>query len=209
MLLHGAIHRPEHPVALSATSYRVGAPRIQSPNWFADCPADGDILLNDQLSCCVEDADFRLIQVWKSLKGIAWRVPVDLVMLRYEAVAGWSGVIPGNDPGSVTQVDCFAWQAVPILDDAGTAYSVTWQTVPVAQMAAALREGPLLGTIGLTEANQDDPDTWHLAPTGPFVDYHRVLVGSWNEGLYTSRSYGLDYPVHPSMFVGADLMLTA
>jgi hypothetical protein len=98
-------------------------------------------------------------------------------------------------------------QAVPLVDDKGRAYPATWHSVTPPDMADALRQGPLLGTIGLTEANKDDPDLWHLAPSRPFIDFHRVLAGFLSGGMFTCRTYGMDVPVHPTAFVAADLMV--
>lgn len=205
-LLHGAIHRPNHPTLSAATQFRVGAPP-ETRNWFANCPADGEMHLNDLISDCCEVADYQLLRVWKSLDGEDWAIPDELIRLRYEAIAGWNGVTPGNDPGSVVQADCFAWQAAPLLDDKGRAYPATWTVVAPADISAALRHGPLLGTIGLTAANADDPDQWWLAPDGPFTDFHRVLAGRDHGGSFVCRSYGIDYLIHPAAFVGADLMV--
>lgn len=205
-MLHGAIDRPDHPATIAATPFRVGV--LSGPvDWFSRCPADNAMHLNDVLSDCCEVADYQWLRVQKSLDGINWAIPDDLIRARYEAIGGWNGQIPGNDPGSITQADCFAWQAAPLLDDRGTPYPATWHVVAPGDIASALRQGPLLGTIGLTVANEDDPDLWHVAPDGPFVDFHRVLIGTGRGGLFVCRSYGRDYLVHPAAFVGADLMV--
>ena len=73
-------------------------------------------------------------------------------------------------------------------------------------MTLALQEGPLLGTIKMTAANADDPELWLHRDDGPAIDFHRVVVGAYKTGLFVSRSYGVDYYVHPSLFVAADFM---
>lgn len=208
----GALHDPSHPGLSSAIDFaavRVGTPA--PVNWFASCPADGDILDNDRLSDCVPVADFRLLQIWMALQGTAWPIPLDLVHLRYAATGGWDGT-PATDTGTVTQADMFAWQAGPIVA-ADREWRVKWLTVAPADVLAALRCGPLLVTLGLTAEDADDPDTWWDDPAGPFIEFHRVVAGygtndpSGVPGRLICRTYGRDVLVALSRVVAADLLV--
>lgn len=206
-LLHGAVHRPDHPTLSAAIPYVVGAVPSEIPNWFTTCAPDGQMHLNDQLSICCPVGNYQVVRVWKSLDGEDWTIPDELIATRYEAIDGWNGLIPGNDPGTIPQVDCFSWQAAPVLDDAGRPYPADWHSVLPADLMDALRRGPVLGTIGLTGETADDPLSWSKLVAGPFADYHRVVVGAAIAGLFLCRSYGQDYFVHPSAFVACDLMM--
>lgn len=211
-LLHGALDRPQHPVASQALDFaaiRVGSPA--PTNWFTawNWPATGNIMANDVLSDCVEVADIVLVEGFRLSRGLSPLSAAeltDLAKLRYEMVSGWNGVIPGNDPGSVTQVDAFSWASAPIIAD-GQSFPVAWATVPVAQVSDALRRGPLAITLGLTATDADDPDLWQNAPQGAYADFHRVVCGAGGGGLLLCRTYGRDVLVSPARVVGADLFV--
>lgn len=207
----GAIHDANSPslaFAIDFNTFRVGG-ATRPTDWFLkwdwQTEPDGDVLANNRLSCCCEVADLRLVQAWLASTGVAWAVPEELVILRYEAVAGYQGT-PQTDNGTITQTDSFAWQAAPIVAN-GQSFNVRWLTVQPFDVSAALKRGPLLVTLGLPANDADDPDRWHNAPSGPLVDYHRVVLGAERGGLLDVHSYGRRYLVHPSRVVAADLML--
>lgn len=205
----GAIHDPDNEAVKSATAFdciRVGG-AAQSPDWFAawNCPADGEILLNDRLSCCVAVADLRLVQLWLALRGVQWAVPEELVLLRYEATGHYLGT-PASDNGTITQEDAFAWQAAPIMA-ANEAFRIAWAIVQPSDVLAALRRGPLAVTLGLTSNDADDLSEWQRPAQGSVTEYHRVIAGAERGGLLTVRTYGMDIAVHPSRVVAADLLI--
>lgn len=207
---HGAIHDPDNPAVQSAIDYasvRTGLAPAAVPDWFAawSWDADGDVLLNDELGCCVPVADLRLVQGWLAARGVLWRVPPELVRLRYEATGGYDGT-PATDLGTVVQVDAFGWQAAPIAA-AGAEWHVRWCSVPVHFVSSALRRGPLLVTLGLTEADGQDPWLWRQAAAGPFTLCHRVVVGGLRGGMLNCRTYGYDRLVDPSRVIAADLFV--
>lgn len=210
---HGAIHRPDHPATSHAGTYAGVAldATIGRPDWFKswNWPATGNILGNDHLSDCCEAADIVLCQGFANSLGLT---PVtaanatDLAETRYEAIAGWNGVVPGNDPGTITQVDAFAWQTVPIVTGAQK-WRVQWFTVELDNLPMAIARWPLLLTLGLCADDEDDPDLWQNRPSGPYVAQHRVVCGATEENWYTCRTYGFDVPVSPDRIIGADMML--
>ena len=204
----GALHDPNHPALASATSLETVLATLPDgpvPDWFADCPADGELLLNDVLGCCCQAADLRLLQLWRAAAGERWRIPPELVRLRYEAVTGYDGT-PATDLGTVPAVDCFNWQTVQILDTDGRAWPAFWITVPPYLMKQALRRGPLLATLGLL-TGEDDPDGWAEPLVGTPTEFHRVVAGAVDGDTFTCRTYGIDVPVHRSRIVAADLMV--
>jgi hypothetical protein len=208
---HGAIHRPFHPTIGSALAFQP-VRSVAVPNWFTkwNWPATGNILGNDQLGDCVEAADVVLIQGFANSLGFPPIVGADATELaetRYEQVSGWNGVVPGNDPGTITQVDAFAWQSVPIVAG-GRSWAVDWHIVPVDAVANALIQSPLLLTLGLCEDDEDDPDLWHNRPSSQsYVAQHRVVCGAADSNWWACRSYGNDYPISPDRVVGADMMV--
>lgn len=210
----GALHDPNHPALAFATSLETVLtllPEGPAPDWFEDCPADGWALLNDKLSCCCEAADMRVIQIWAASQGAPWPVSrdtddlCDMVDIRYEEVAGYDGT-PATDLGTTPAVDCFNWQAVPILDSDGRSWPAFWVTVPPYLIDAALRRGPLLVTLGLL-TGEDDPIEWAKPLIGTPNEFHRVVAGFVDGDTFTCRTYGLDVPVHRSRIVAADLMI--
>jgi hypothetical protein len=214
---HGAIHRPDHPAANHARAFiDVAAPvdhieLVALPNWFTkwNWPATGNILGNDDLGDCVEAADIVLCQGFANSLGLAPITGANATQAaetRYEAIAGWNGVVPGNDPGTITQVDAFAWQTVPIVTDAQV-WRVGWYSVEIEHINQALGRWPLLLTLGLCADDEDDPDTWQNKPSGPYVARHRVVCGAIEGNWFTCRTYGFDVPVSPDRIVGADMML--
>lgn len=201
----GAIHQPRHECVANALPFtRVGT--TTPPNWFDTWnwrPNDGDILGNDRLSCCVAAADLRLVQAFKARAGIKWRPPVELVELRYEATGGWLRT-DETDNGTVTQADAFDWSLSPIV--AGETYPVTWTIVEPTDVLAALRHGPLLVTLGLEAAVQDDPLTWGRPAVGAPACLHRVVAGATTDGRLMCVTYGMIVPVDLSRVVACDLM---
>jgi hypothetical protein len=207
----GALHDPNHPSLASATSLEtvlIALPDGPVPDWFEDCPADGDALLNDELGCCSQAAIMRLLETWACDRRLPWPNTAgmrDMVELRYREVAGYDGT-PETDLGTIPAVDCFAWQTVPILDLDGREWRAFWITVPLPLLNQALRRGPLLVTLGLL-TGEDDPDGWAEPLVGTPVEFHRVVAGAVDGDAFTCRTYGIDVPVHRSRIVAADLMV--
>lgn len=210
MFRHGAIHDPDHPDAIKATPFRrVGALSRPVRSWFDEWdwhPDDGDILGNDQLSCCVPAADLRLIQAFKARDGVAWHPPLDLVEIRYAMVSGWQHT-EETDLGTVTQADCFDWSIAPIVAD-GTYYSVKWTSVQPADVHNALLKGPLLATLSLEAAVQDDPLMWQTPVSDDPASLHRVVIGALMGSKLACVTYGMIVPVDASRLVAVDLMET-
>lgn len=204
----GALHDPNSAAlqnSLDFNSVRVGA-ALPKTDWFSawNWQPDGDVLGNDELSCCCEVADLRLIQGWKAAQGIMWPVPVDLVRLRYAAVGGWLGT-PETDGGTVPAEDCFDWQSAPIVADG--LWRVRWCSVRPEDVLTALRRGPLQLTIGLTAEDADDPVLWHDDADGDFTEFHRVVCGAEHAGFLDVLTYGFRTLVARPRVVAADLLL--
>lgn len=211
---HGALPRPNHPATRNAHAIKdlvVGLPRPVIPNWFRDWKwtPTGNVLGNDALSDCVEAADVVLVQgfaISMGLPPITATAATNLAETRYEQISGWNGTFPGNDPGTVPEVDCFAWQAVPIAAGVSV-WAVRWAIVKPDEVDRAIMHWPLLLTIGLCADDADSPGLWEGDPIGPYIDYHRVVCGAVDGKWLTCRTYGRDYPVSPKRIVGADMMV--
>lgn len=204
----GALHDPnDHRLAFATSLETVVEylPPGETPDWFAGCPPDGNALLNDDLSCCCEAADWRIVQLWRAAAGEAWSVPPDLVRLRYQAVAGYDGT-PATDLGTIPAADCFNWMVTPLVDNDGREWPATWVTVPDYLLPDAIRRGPLLVTIGLL-IGEDDPNEWAEMLEGAPVEFHRVVAGAVDDCYFMCRTWGLDVPVHRSRIIAADLMV--
>lgn len=204
--LHGARHDPEHPALMHARPLTVGA---KAPvDWFESYPPTGNMLANTELSDCCEAADLVLVEWCRAALGLDPIPPdelTELVKLRYRQIAGWDGGMPGNDPGSIPQWDCASWQAAGIVAG-GRVWNATWHSVAPADVTPALAEAPLLLTLALDAASENDPFSWGRPHTGDPVGFHRVLAGTVRRGLLICRTYGFDVPVSPDRVVAADLM---
>lgn len=211
---HGAINRPDHPAGHHALPIGLVLARapMTVPDWFDkwNWPATGNILGNGYIGDCVEAADVVLVQGFAASMGIVAVTGADATTLaetRYEQISGWNGKIPGNDPGTIPQVDAFAWATVPIATSPGRTWPVRWATLDPREVPQALRSWPLLLTLGLCEDDEDDPDLWHTAPTGQFTEQHRVVCGAMDKSALVCRTYGFDVPVHQGRVIGADMMI--
>jgi hypothetical protein len=212
----GAIHDPGHP-ALATTAVDYGLVRVagaapRDPDWFGDWnwPATGDPLGNTDYSDCCEAADIVLASGFRASLGMPPLAVAELkaaALLRYEMVGGWDGS-PATDNGTVTQEDCFAWASGPLILG-GTAWRVKWATVPPDQSMSAIRRGPLLLTIGLTDSDKGDTSLWNTDPGGAAYTFlHRVVAGASKSGLlFSCRTWGRDCLVSPARVVAADLLV--
>lgn len=206
-LLHGAFHQPDHECIIHARPFvTVGA---KAPvDWFADWPATGWMLTNDRLSTCCMVGDLLGVDWKRRQLGLPFLTEADLIELieiRYRQIAAWDGGYPGNDPGSITQWDCASWQDAGIVAG-GRVWDATWHIVAPEDVLEALSEAPLLLTLALDAATEDDPDQWWRPLTGDISGYHRVVAGASRDGLIMCRTYGRDVRVSRSRIVGVDLM---
>ncbi len=196
----GAIHQ-DAPAAIRRLNLgpaRDGA----NVDWFADVPADGDDLDNDDLGCCVPAADFRVIEL---LGGAINR---DLVIARYEAVGGYRPVDASSDAGTNTAVDMFNWMSSPIIDADGRPWSIEWLSVGRADLIAALAVAPVLLTLGLPGVIATRPELWGGKPGATWRQdkQHRLVLGNWTPRGPVVRTWGRDYLIAPALF---DLMFIA
>lgn len=208
--LHGALHQPDHECVVHAKSFLTVGAR-PSVDWFAAFPPTGNILDNDRLSDCCEAADLVLVEWKRHMLGLDPIPPdelTELARLRYQQIAGWSGIYPddgGDDPGSVTQLDCLGWQSAGIVA-AGRTWDATWHIVEPTSLSEVLTESPVLLTLALDALTENDPLSWQKPLAGDVSAYHRVVGGAMRGGLVKCRTYGMDVFVSPSRVVAVDLM---
>jgi hypothetical protein len=178
-----------------------------SANWYADVASWG-MLMNDQLSCCVEAAVMHLVyqQMCYTNPGAA-PVPTDAEVLSfYELATGYSPNDPATDQGSYmlgnTSVMQF-WtrsgvQCGGILNKP-TAFLQVTQPEPIEWQQSVSIFGNLLIGLQLPESivgGDTVPFVW-ADPTGPIAGGHEVLIVGYEkvagETLYDLVSWGSLY----------------
>lgn len=194
----GSIISPR-PVSLAHLSTRaVLAAAPQPVNWFTK-PADLDVLGNDKYGDCDPVADFRLIQLWGG------QCTKQLALTRYTQLTSFDPAVPSTDQGTNTNLDLKAWCSFPIWDGL-KAYPIYWAQVDptdMNQVLRALQRFPLLITICLPAAVEQDPDSWASQP-GKGSQWaprfaHRVLLGGWDGKYFTVYTWGMHVTVSTAM----------
>lgn len=220
----GAIHRRQ-PLAIRPFSKRAKLHLMTPPasiDWHKYCPADGDELMNDRFGCCVEVADYRIIQMRKAVLWKDQTKPlVSDILARYSALTGFNAATGQPDDGTDTVDDMHSWctKGIKIADQ-------TWD-IPFWVIAnpadanetnlAIAYTGPVAVTMLLPLAAQD-LDAWSQpVGTGPSWDQgswggHRVMCGKYDGNVRTVRTWGKDILLHPSWWdkyvVGVDVTLS-
>ena len=104
----GARHRPQ-PLAVRPLSQRASLHLMIPPphvDWHAKCPPDRDALSNDKYGCCVEVADYRIIQMRKAVMwGDATKPLVADILARYSALTGFNITTGQPDNGTDAVAD--------------------------------------------------------------------------------------------------------
>lgn len=203
---HGSIitPRPRHLSHLRSRT-KAGTFHPQPVNWFVK-PPDGDLLGNDDYGDCDPVADFRLIQKWGG------QCSKELALNRYTQLTGFSRNDPATDQGTDTNADMMSWCAFPIFDG-GRAWPIYWAAIESTdydQIHRALQRFPLLITIVLPKAVEQNPELWRGMPGGSSgmwepTEPHRVLLGGWDGSYWTIETWGMHVPVSEAMM---ELMLT-
>lgn len=228
MICAGAWHRPapDWVPALAASVVLDDMPAPPRADWFAACPADGDALGNDTHGCCVEAADFRLIEAWlaNSAGSDLWKPSLDLVLGRYARLTGYDPATGLNDNGTRTDQDLADFTSMGITLPALQRDFVPWwrriDPLNDGHLAVGVGEcGPALVTLALPRnwaAIEADSGAWAVAP-GQGSDWdlcgacHRVLFGRFDGVARWVRSWGRDLAVHPDWWrrycVAVDLLL--
>jgi hypothetical protein len=208
----GAIHRRQ-PLAIRPLSKRASLHLMTPPksvDWHKACPPDGDALSNDRFGCCVEVADWRVIQMRKSnVWGDDSKPLVSDILARYTMLSGFNIVSGTPDNGTDTVDDLTSWctHGIQIADQ--TLDCPSWcmahpQDATEVNLAIA-HAGPVLVTLALPLAAQDT-ETWAQAPgTGSqwvagSWGCHRVMTGKYDQDTRVLRSWGQDIEVHPEWF---------
>lgn len=182
------------------TTTNATAPQIKPVNWFEKCPPDGDLLGNDDYGCCDPAADFRIVQLWGG------KCSKELVLNRYAQLTGFRSDLPSTDQGTDTNDDMRSWCAFPIYDGVKS-YPTYWAQIPshdLSQALRALQRFPLLITLALPKAVEDEPEQWRYAPGSGNgwepTDGHRVVLGGWDGSNWLVRTWGEDVWISNAMF---------
>jgi hypothetical protein len=220
----GAIHRPAplviKPLATRASLHLMTAPT--SADWFAKCPADGDMLANDVLSNCVEIAEYRAAQIRRANAfGDTWSPTLNQVIGLYTDLTGYSPITGQPDIGTDTVQAMTAWTKTGIRINDQDLDVVHWATLfPSNNTHLAIGiacTGPVQVSLALPLAAQDTslwakpPGTgsaWNPASWG----YHRVVVGKFDGLVRVCRTWGKDVEMHPDFWskyvIGVDITLS-
>lgn len=220
----GAIHRRQ-PLAVRPLSKRASLHLMTPPpstDWHKYCPADGDALSNDTYGCCVEVADYRVIQMRRAvLWGDQTKPLVSDILDRYSRLTGFNLATKQPDNGTDTVDDLTDWMRNGIKIGPQTLDVPMWALANPTDMnevnLAIAYTGPVLVTMMLPLAAQD-LSAWSKAPgTGPEWDSgswggHRVMTGKYDGDVRTLRTWGQDIPLHPEWWsryvVGVDVLLS-
>jgi len=208
----GARHRPQ-PLAVRPLSRRASLHLMIPPphvDWHAKCPADGDALSNDKYGCCVEVADYRIIQMRKAVMwGDATKPLVSDILARYSTLTGFNITTGQPDNGTDTVADMQSWCTKGIRISDQTEDVPFWTMAHPADQnevnLAIAHTGPVAITMLLPIVAQD-LDAWSQAP-GAGTDWvpgswgaHRVMGGKYDGSVRTIRTWGLDVVVHPEFW---------
>ena len=208
----GAIHRPT-PHAIRPLSERARLSLMTPPksvDWFAKCPADGDMLGNDSVGDCVPCAELRTIQVRRANAwDDSWRPTRDTALGLYAALTGFDPVTSLPDRGTDTVRAMSSWTASGIRIDDQNVDLVHWGTVDptdAAHIAIAIAHtGPVQVSLALPTAAQDVALWAH--PPGVGAEWalgswgcHRVMVGAFDGAERVCRTWGQDVAIHPEFW---------
>lgn len=205
----GAIHSPRPP-AIKPLGSRASLHLMVPPpsaDWHAASPADGDALANDRYGCCVEIADWRIIQMrHANVWGDNTKPSVDVILARYSALTGFNRETGLPDNGTDTVADMRDWCSHGIRVTDQTIDVPLWASVdPLDSIdvnLAIAHTGPIAVTVALPLAAQDY-STWAQAPgQGPDSKpgswgMHRIACGKYNGVTRIVRTWGQDLEVHP------------
>jgi len=208
----GAHHRTQ-PLAVRPLSQRASLHLMIPPphvDWHAKCPPDRDALSNDKYGCCVEVADYRIIQMRKAnMWGDATKPLVSDILARYSALTGFNITTGQPDIGTDTVADMQSWCTHGIRISDQTEDVPYWSMAHPADQnevnLAIAHTGPVAITM-LLPIGAQDLNAWSQAPgTGP--DWtpgswggHRVMCGKYDGNVRTIRTWGVDVAVHPEFW---------
>jgi hypothetical protein len=196
----GAKHT-ERPAAIQPLTARAVLSAAATPrNWFAACPADGELYGNGACGDCVPVADFRYIQTVLASVSSPWAPTLDAVLGRYTALTGFDPATGRPDDGTDTAADLTAWCRDGIaLPDLQRVIVPVWASVDPKRLdhvAAALALAPCLVSLNLPtnwQNIENDKAAWWDPPGALTGDFHRVLLGN----SQTLRTWGMDVVVGP------------
>jgi hypothetical protein len=207
----GAIHQPT-PAAVANLATRARLDLMLAPtacDWFAKCPADGNMLGNDTHGNCVEVTDFRIIQVrranaWRD----TWAPTTNMCLDRYAALTGFDPATGLPDNGTDTTIDMTNWCTKGIRLDTQNVDVPHWCTVDPHNVQhvnlAIAHTGPVAVTFNLPIGAQSLD--WSKAP-GTSADWkagswgaHRIPAGKYDGSERTIRTWGRDLLVHPDFW---------
>lgn len=207
----GAIHQPT-PTHIPFLAARARLDLMQAPatcDWFAKCPADGDMLGNDSYGDCCEVTDYRIIQVRRANAwGDLWKPTEGMCLARYSALTGFNILTGQPDDGTITTTDMADWCTKGIRLDDQNLDVPHWCVVDPHNLQhvnlAIANGGPVAVTINLPIGAQSLD--WGKAP-GTGTDWvagswgaHRVPVGKYDSGERTCRTWGKDVGIHPDFW---------
>ena len=199
------------PVAIRQIGARAALHRMtaQACDWFKALPATGDALGNDRYSDCWPVARRWVIALRRAnTAGDVTPPTLAAILADYTTLTGFNQADDTNDNGTDTAKGMTDWCSNGVQVNDQTLDVPHWLTVDptnVEHLSIALWcAGPLMATWDLCMALQD-PANWSVAPgtssdwTTPWAGHETVLGASDGNGEFTTRTWGLDLPVHPDI----------
>lgn len=196
------------PVAIRPIGARAALHQMtpQACDWFKAIPADQDALGNDKYSNCYPIARRWVIALRRAnMAGDSTRPSLQAVLSDYTFDTGFNQLTGTPDVGTDTAVGMGNWCRLGVRVNDQTLDVPHWLTVDptnVEHLSIALWcAGPLMATWNLCMALQD-PANWSVAPgtssdwTTPWAGHETVLGASDGNGEFTTRTWGLDLPIH-------------
>lgn len=177
----------------------------QSVTDWTTVPADGDMLANDRLGCCVPVGIYRWAQIKLAARyNIFQSIHVDDVIALYMRDAGYEPDTGYNDVGTDPNLAMAEWAENPnSLIFGSQNWPILWARVKpktLVEVGEAMSQTPLLMTAWLPSADADKPENWVNAPgTGKGwegTEGHEVVLMRNGASEWTVRSWGNDYGWH-------------
>lgn len=204
----GAIHRAA-PSGVPFLSARARLSRMTPPksvDWHLKCPPDGDALGNDLYGCCVPAETYREIQMRRANAwGDTWKPTEADVLARYAALTGFNVATGQPDQGTDTAAETADYCTRGVRLDSQTVDIPHWTLIDPTKTNDMKLAIAHLCAIALTAALPIGSQDMDFAkPPGSGPDWvagswgvHRILSGKYDGDVFTIRTWGLDYPVHP------------
>jgi hypothetical protein len=166
------------------------------------------MLVNDQLGCCVISGGEHEEMIWHKEAGTAVRFSDEVTVANYSAVGGYDGN-PDTDNGCDMELAARWRRRHGLIDADGQAHKIVAYTALTPGNLSELALGAFLyGAVGMgvivTEAQMDqfaEGQPWDYVSNSKEIGGHYVPVVGRKGGLYYVVTWGKLHPVTPRFIV--------